>query len=214
MRRLYELMRERFRTGRTGRTDRRDSLERADLARRRWASGLAFAAGRLLFTAPAASRSGTAFLIYFYTQLLFQPLHMISNQLDDFQKASAGIARVAGIAEHRAAPWPTGRAPPLPAGPLAVEFRGRALRLRGATSRCCTTCRSASRPARCWACWAAPAAARRRSPACCCASTTRRGRIAPGRRATARRAAGRAAPADRHGHAGCAAFPRPPCATI
>ena len=37
---------------------------------------------------------GTAFLVYFYTQALFQPLHMISNQLEDFQKASAGAVRV------------------------------------------------------------------------------------------------------------------------
>ncbi len=37
---------------------------------------------------------GMAFLIYFYTQLIFQPLNAISRQVEDFQQASAGIARI------------------------------------------------------------------------------------------------------------------------
>lgn len=37
---------------------------------------------------------GMAFLIYFYTQLIAQPINAISHQLEDFQKASAGIGRV------------------------------------------------------------------------------------------------------------------------
>jgi ATP-binding cassette, subfamily B, bacterial len=37
---------------------------------------------------------GMAFLIYFYTQLIFQPLNAISRQVEDFQQASAGIVRI------------------------------------------------------------------------------------------------------------------------
>lgn len=37
---------------------------------------------------------GMAFLIYFYTQLIAQPINAISHQIEDFQKASAGIVRI------------------------------------------------------------------------------------------------------------------------
>jgi ABC-type multidrug transport system fused ATPase/permease subunit len=37
---------------------------------------------------------GMAFLIYFYTQLIWQPINAISHQIEDFQKASASIVRV------------------------------------------------------------------------------------------------------------------------
>lgn len=37
---------------------------------------------------------GMAFLIYYYTQLIFQPIQAITDQIDDFQKASAGFTRV------------------------------------------------------------------------------------------------------------------------
>jgi ABC-type multidrug transport system fused ATPase/permease subunit len=65
---------------------------------------------------------GAAFLLYYYTQLLFQPLNLIANQLDDFQKASAGIARIAELRRARSA-LAHGRGVPLPDGALAVEYR-------------------------------------------------------------------------------------------
>lgn len=37
---------------------------------------------------------GMAFLIYFYTQLISQPISAIAHQIEDFQKASAGLMRV------------------------------------------------------------------------------------------------------------------------
>ena len=37
---------------------------------------------------------GMAFLIYFYTQLIAQPVNAISHQIEDFQTASAGIVRI------------------------------------------------------------------------------------------------------------------------
>ncbi len=66
---------------------------------------------------------GTAFIIYYYTQLLFQPMHLISNQLDDFQKASAGYIRIRDLLETRSAlaDGPRGL---IPNGPLAVAFQG------------------------------------------------------------------------------------------
>lgn len=37
---------------------------------------------------------GLAFLVYFYTQLIWQPMNAISHQIENFQKASASIGRV------------------------------------------------------------------------------------------------------------------------
>ena len=54
--------------------------------------GLAFALAVALYGTGGITL-GTAFLVYFYTQALFQPLHMIANQLDDFPKASAAATR-------------------------------------------------------------------------------------------------------------------------
>ncbi|HEY8287221.1 MAG TPA: ABC transporter ATP-binding protein [Chloroflexota bacterium] len=66
---------------------------------------------------------GTAFIIYYYTQLLFQPMHLISNQLDTFQKASAGFVRIRDLLETSSAlvDGPRGL---IPSGPLAVAFQG------------------------------------------------------------------------------------------
>ncbi|MBO0780612.1 MAG: ABC transporter ATP-binding protein, partial [Ktedonobacteraceae bacterium] len=40
---------------------------------------------------------GLAFLVYYYTQLIVQPIDALAEQLDDFQKASAGFARVTDL---------------------------------------------------------------------------------------------------------------------
>ena len=56
------------------------------------------------------------------------PMDEIRTQMEDFQKASAGIARMQELLDTEARL--TGRATAaLPAGPLAVEFDGRRLRL-------------------------------------------------------------------------------------
>src|SRR6476646_2388281 len=62
-----------------------------------------------------------AFVVYYYTQLIFQPLHLISYQIDDLQKASAGIVRVQELFSLRSA-MTDGLGAPLPAGVPAVEF--------------------------------------------------------------------------------------------
>ena len=66
---------------------------------------------------------GAAFTLYFYTRLLFQPLTRISNQVEEFQRASAGMVRIQQVRTWRSAIVD----PPQPRqiaerGPLPVEF--------------------------------------------------------------------------------------------
>ena len=119
MYRLYGHLRERLRTGRTARLVGSISWSVPVLAFG-IGHGIAFGLATWLFTAGAASL-GTAFLIYFYTQLMFQPLHMLSNQIDDFQKASAGIVRVQELMNTRSV-LVDGPGAAIPAGPLEVVF--------------------------------------------------------------------------------------------
>ena len=83
--------------------------------------GLALVLAAWLFTGGSITL-GTAFLIYYYTQLLFQPLSLISHQIDDLQKASAGISRVQELLNTESA-LKDGPGAIFPAGPLAVDFR-------------------------------------------------------------------------------------------
>ena len=64
---------------------------------------------------------GMAFLIYIYTQVITQPLHEMIEQLDDFQKASAGFIRIRELLQVQDA-LEDGPGVVFPAGPLAVEF--------------------------------------------------------------------------------------------
>jgi ABC-type multidrug transport system fused ATPase/permease subunit len=119
MYRLYGHLRERLRTGRIARLVGSIAWTVPIVG---FAAGqaMAFGLAAWLFGSGAASL-GTAFLIYFYTQLMFQPLHMLSNQIDDFQKASAGIVRVQELLNTQSA-LADGPGATFPAGPLAVEF--------------------------------------------------------------------------------------------
>jgi ABC-type multidrug transport system fused ATPase/permease subunit len=119
MYRLYGHMRERLRTGRAARLVGSISWGVPILAFA-VGQGIAFALAAWLFQTGAATL-GTAFLIYFYTQLMFQPLHMISNQIDDFQKASAGIVRVQELMNIKSA-LTDGPGATFPTGPLEVVF--------------------------------------------------------------------------------------------
>lgn len=64
---------------------------------------------------------GTVYMVSYYTGILSWPLFQITDQLDDLQQATAGLARVNML---RAEPVRTreGTVPPPPAGPLSVEF--------------------------------------------------------------------------------------------
>jgi ABC-type multidrug transport system fused ATPase/permease subunit len=120
MLRLYGHTRERFRTARKARL----------MSSVPWGvpvmafavgEGMALALAAWLFTGGSITL-GTAFLIYYYTQLLFQPLSLISHQIDDLQKASAGIVRVQELLNTESA-LADGPGAAFPPGPLPVEFR-------------------------------------------------------------------------------------------
>jgi ABC-type multidrug transport system fused ATPase/permease subunit len=81
---------------------------------------LAFAVGAYLF-ASGSITLGTVYLIFQYTDMLRRPLDIITEQLKEFAKASAGIGRVRELlgtqAEIR-----DGAGIQFRKGPLAVEF--------------------------------------------------------------------------------------------
>jgi len=64
---------------------------------------------------------GTAFLVYYYSVLIFQPLSVITRQVEDFQKAGASIIRVQELLAARSK-LADGPGAVFPSGPLAVTF--------------------------------------------------------------------------------------------
>jgi ABC-type multidrug transport system fused ATPase/permease subunit len=83
---------------------------------------LALAVGVYLFGAGAIT-IGTVFLFFQYTELLRQPLEQIADQLNEFQKASAGILRVQELLTTRRQ-IVDGPGADLGTGALTVEFDG------------------------------------------------------------------------------------------
>jgi ATP-binding cassette, subfamily B, bacterial len=67
---------------------------------------------------------GAAVTLYFYTRLLFIPLNRISNQLEEFQRASAGIVRIGEVRTWRSAIQDAPDAVSLSRGPLTLTFDG------------------------------------------------------------------------------------------
>ena len=65
---------------------------------------------------------GTVYVIFFYTDALLRPVIQITRQIEDLQKAGAGIVRVQEL--YRIQPALLDGARELPAGALAVEFDG------------------------------------------------------------------------------------------
>lgn len=82
---------------------------------------LAFGLGALLFGTGAIT-IGTVYLIFHYTELLRRPIEELSSQLQDLQRATAGIGRVRELYDTRSN-LADGRGDPLPAGAPSVEFR-------------------------------------------------------------------------------------------
>lgn len=86
--------------------------------------GIALSFGMSVWLVGAGLLSiGAAFTLYFYTRLLFLPLTRISNQVEEFQRASAGIVRIQQVRAWRS----TIADPSQPLhiaqqGPLSVEF--------------------------------------------------------------------------------------------
>lgn len=65
---------------------------------------------------------GTGFLIVHYVAISFRPLHVISQQMEEFQKASAGFVRIKDLAAERSTLITGDDSVNLPVGPLSVEF--------------------------------------------------------------------------------------------
>jgi ATP-binding cassette, subfamily B, bacterial len=84
-------------------------------------NALAFALGAYLWSAGKISL-GTVYIIFYYTNLLTQPIEQIRTQLQDLQKAGASILRVEELL--RISPSiAAGKGAPLPNGALSVAFR-------------------------------------------------------------------------------------------
>jgi ATP-binding cassette, subfamily B, bacterial len=111
---------------------------RADLRAERIGGGmyaltnLAFAGATGVVLAVAAAlvgsgslTLGTAVLLFQYTQMVRQPFERIIDQLQQYQKALAGVARIGELLTERPTlPEPPGGGRPLPAGALAIELDG------------------------------------------------------------------------------------------
>jgi ATP-binding cassette subfamily B protein len=83
-------------------------------------NALSFALGAYLWSQHATS-IGTIYLIFYYTNLLTQPLEQIRMQLQDLQQAGAGIERVNSLL-HTEAMIQDGVGTPIPEGALSVTF--------------------------------------------------------------------------------------------
>jgi ATP-binding cassette subfamily B protein len=120
MRRLFTYTRERVRTARIARL----------FSVIPWcAPFLSFALGNILtFTVTAwlyranALSLGTAFLIYYYLELIYRPLSDIAHQMEDFQKAGAGIVRVRELFQVKSK-LIDGPGIAFPNGALTVDFQ-------------------------------------------------------------------------------------------
>ncbi len=83
-------------------------------------SALVFWLGSLLF-GNGTLTLGSVYLIWYYVSMAREPMDEIRTQMEDFQKAGAGVSRVQELLDTKAVlTWSGDR--DLPAGPLAVRF--------------------------------------------------------------------------------------------
>lgn len=82
----------------------------------------AFAVGAWLFYSQVLT-IGTVYVIFHYTNMLERPITQISRQLEDLQKAGAGIVRIQGLLSTQSGIQDGRLESKLPSGPLSVEFR-------------------------------------------------------------------------------------------
>jgi ATP-binding cassette, subfamily B, bacterial len=64
---------------------------------------------------------GTIYLVVYYTDLIFRPLREITAEIQNLQKAAAGLERVESLVQLQSKVVDNGRSA-LPTGPLAVQF--------------------------------------------------------------------------------------------
>jgi ATP-binding cassette subfamily B protein len=81
---------------------------------------LAFVLGAYLYRAGTIT-IGTVYIIFYYTELLRQPIEQIRTQLQELQKADASIKRVEELF-HTRSRISDGVGTPIPVGALAVEL--------------------------------------------------------------------------------------------
>jgi ABC-type multidrug transport system fused ATPase/permease subunit len=82
----------------------------------------AFAVGAWLFYDQALT-IGTVYIVFYYTNMLERPIQQITRQLEDLQKAGAGIARVRELLSIERRLPEVARGHHLPPGALAVQFQ-------------------------------------------------------------------------------------------
>ncbi len=120
MRRAYELLRQRLhkerRAGFMG-----GIMALGTLGAFTAGTALALTTGALLYRAQLISL-GTAYLIFHYMEMLYRPLNIISRQMEELQKASAGIERIRTVMGIERATQDGNES--LPAGALEAEFEG------------------------------------------------------------------------------------------
>jgi ATP-binding cassette subfamily B protein len=81
---------------------------------------VAFGAGYYLFQAGLLT-VGTAYLIVYYTEVIFRPLADVSHELQNLQKAAGSLVRIRALAQTTTQ-LPDGPGHPIPSGALGVEF--------------------------------------------------------------------------------------------
>jgi ABC-type multidrug transport system fused ATPase/permease subunit len=83
-------------------------------------TALVFWLGSMLF-GNGTLTIGSVYLIFHYTEMTRHPMEQIRAQMEDFQKAGAGIARVEELFD-RSSSLPATGAVPIPSGPLSIQF--------------------------------------------------------------------------------------------
>jgi ATP-binding cassette subfamily B protein len=81
---------------------------------------LAIAMGTYLFLLGAVTL-GTVYLFYQYTEMLRHPIEQLTREMQELQRATAGIVRIRELLAMRSQ-IPDGPGAALPPGPLALEF--------------------------------------------------------------------------------------------
>ncbi|MBA3946236.1 MAG: ABC transporter ATP-binding protein [Herpetosiphonaceae bacterium] len=119
MHRLYELMRIRLRA------ERKAFLIGSFI----WLTPVLFAALTIAITFVVSARLfhqsvislGTAYVIFFYAQIMLRPIRIITRQMEDLQKATAGMLRIQELYQFKATII-DGHGDSLPSGPLELAF--------------------------------------------------------------------------------------------
>jgi ATP-binding cassette, subfamily B, bacterial len=83
-------------------------------------NAIAFGLGATLWSRGALT-IGTVYMVFYYTELLRQPIEQLRTQLQELQKADAGITRVTELFNTQSK-LQEGPGAPIPPGPLAVAF--------------------------------------------------------------------------------------------